>query len=221
MRFRALLVSLLFVGLGGCESDEARRSQPCREVEGTATSPLGTDGAEAKDQALAAERDGLTPAQVAAEREASDVVGELAEQVAKAEPQNFLGSALDPKGGPPRLLVKGRASAFVRQLVATAPIDVALVDDQPYSYAELEMRSEVVHKELLTQGYREAVTSFDIEGRGAIQATVRHERGLSDDRAEILRRLPETLRASVDLTISYERDVVTPEEDDNTSECGD
>jgi hypothetical protein len=231
MTFRALLIPLALVGLVCCVSDDESvdtsvqrnrvhgQSQPCRKAEAPATSPLDTEEAEAEDQALVAERSGLTPAQVAAEQEASEVVGHLAEQVGTVEPQAFLGSALDPRGGPPRLLVKGGASAFVRQLVASAPIEVALVDEQPYSHVELELRSDAVHKALLAQGYREVVTSSDIDGRGAIKATVRHEVGLSEDRAEILSRVPEALRATVDLTISYERDVVTLEKDDDTSEC--
>jgi hypothetical protein len=129
----------------------------------------------------------------------------------------FVGSALSPEpGGAPALYIKGPADDFVRGLVAEAEIDIKIVDNQPFSFDELEERKLRVHRALEAQGFQNVSTGFSVTGGGQITAGVTRQSGLPDDAAEILSGLPASLRASVTLTVSDAPIVV----DDRTNTDG-
>jgi hypothetical protein len=94
-----------------------------------------------QDLRLAAEANGWTVEQAAAQHLAAEIVGRIAGEVAGSYPEIFVGSALsDVPGGVPELYIKGPADEFVRAQVAAAGIEIRIVDNQPYSFAELEAR---------------------------------------------------------------------------------
>jgi hypothetical protein len=105
-------------------------------------------------------------------------------------------------GASPALYIKGPADEFVRSLVARADIDIEVVDNQPYSFEELELRKLEVHRALETQGFLYISTGLSITDGGRITAEVTRQSGLSDDTAVILSGLSPQLRASVGLTVS-------------------
>jgi hypothetical protein len=142
-------------------------------------------------------------AQAAADRRAADIVGAVAGQVAREQPDAFVGSAVSPvPGGAPSLYIKGPASAFVRQLVAAAGIPIEIVDRQPYSFSELEARQLAVHQALLAYGFRQVATGADVTRAGRIPAEVTREPAIDSTPAAVRAALPAALRSSVDLTVT-------------------
>ena len=79
---------------------------------------------------------------------------------------------------------------------------IKLVDSQPFSFDELEERKLKVHHALEDEGFQYVSTGFRVASGGQITASVTRQAGLPSDSAEILSRLPESLRDSVELTVS-------------------
>ncbi len=159
--------------------------------------------AHAQDLALVAKGNGWTLAEAGAQHHAAAIIGAIAEQVAAARPDSFVGSALsDEPGGPPTLYVKGAADLFVRSLVDASDIEIVLADNQPYSFQELEARKLRIHHALEAQGFRQVVTGVNITGGGIVPAAVMVEPGLRVGRDEVVAALPADLRSSVELTMS-------------------
>jgi hypothetical protein len=137
--------------------------------------------------------------------EASDEVERIASEVSHERPDIFVGSALSATPGePPSLYVKGPAPGSVRSLVASASMPITIVDEQPYSFGELEQRSLRVHEALMRMGFEQVATGTDLNGAGRIPVEVLSTPGLSADRAAILAGLPAELRSSVDLRVLVE-----------------
>lgn len=154
------------------------------------------------DLELVAEANGWTLDQAAAQAHAADVVGAITSRIAKERPEIFVGSALSTKpGDAPTLYVKGRADAFVRDLVAANDIEILLADNQPYSFDELEARKLLVHHSLEAVGFRNVVTGVNITGAGVIPVAVAIEPGLPTSAAGILASIPAGLRSSVVLSV--------------------
>ena len=161
------------------------------------------EDAVAQDLALTAKAKGWTIEQAADDRAAADAVGRVAEQVAARRPEVFVGSAVSPDpGGPPALYIKGRADQLVRTLAADAEVTVTIIENQPFSFAELEDRKMKVHRSLEAQGFKSVSTGFSITERGRIRAGVTRQPGASADAAAIRSRLPDSVRADTTVTVS-------------------
>jgi hypothetical protein len=78
------------------------------------------------------------------------------------------------------LYIKGPAGDFVRNLVADAGIQVQIVDNQPYSRAELDERQAGAVGALREQGFTNFGAGTDITN-AQIEATVTRQAGLPDD----------------------------------------
>lgn len=157
----------------------------------------------AQDIALVADAAGWTIEEAMANYRAAEIVGNIAEQIAAERPDIFIGSALSPDPlGPPSIYIKGPADEFVRNLVAGAEIEVKIIDNQPFSFEELEQRKQRVVGALVARGFQNLSVGFRIQDAGLIEAAVTLEPGLPDDPAEILAVLPPDLRGSVSLTVS-------------------
>lgn len=145
---------------------------------------------------------GWTLDEAAAQQRAADAVGAVATKVSIAHPEVFVGSAVaDNPGGVPTLYIKGEVSSSILELLEATDIDIALADNQPFSFDELEERKVRVHRALEALGYRNVVTRVNIAGRGVIPAAVATEPGLPTQPAEILAAMPEDLRASIELSV--------------------
>lgn len=157
----------------------------------------------AQDLTLIADARGWTLEEAQAYYRAEQAIGRIAERVAAEWPEAFVGSALSPEpDGAPTLFVKGPADKLIYDLVDAAGIEIAIADNQPFSFAELEDRKDVVHRALQAQGFRSAVTSVNITGAGIVKASVTRESGLATTADAILAGLPAELKGSVELTIS-------------------
>ncbi|MGH9023118.1 MAG: hypothetical protein ACRDV9_08470 [Acidimicrobiia bacterium] len=157
----------------------------------------------AQDLALVAKANGWTVEQAAASRRAADIVGAVAAQVAAERPEAFVGSRLSAEpGGVPELYIKGRADAFVHNLVAGAQGSIRLIDNQPFSFQELEERKLQVHGALEAQGFKDISTGFGVAGRGKINAGVTRQPGTPTDPIGILSSLPTLLRGSINLAVN-------------------
>ncbi|MFI6456539.1 hypothetical protein ACIBF6_33875 [Streptosporangium amethystogenes] len=155
-----------------------------------------------QDLTLVAQAKGWTLTQAAADREAAEIIGEIAGKVARERPEIFVGSAVSPlPGGAPTLYIKGPAGAFVNGLASAADIDVNVVDGQPYSFAELEERQLVLHKALVAYGFKSVATAVDITGAGRIPAEVTKEPGIDSRQSAVLAAMPQGLRSHVDLAV--------------------
>ena len=155
--------------------------------------------AAAQDDALFAESQGITVEQATAQRLASDALDPITSNLAAERPDIFIGSAL--VDGSPKLYIKGPANDSLRELVAGADVEIEIVDNQPYSRAELDERQEQLVRALQEQGFTSFGVGTDIT-HGQIEATVTRQTGLPDDPDEILAGLPAELRESVTLTVS-------------------
>lgn len=161
------------------------------------------DEALATDLALTAQAMGWTEAEAAAYARAEEVIDRLAVWVASERPDAFVGSALAPQpDGAPRLFVKGSADPELLAQVQSVGIPVDIIDGQPYSLEELEAKKTAVHAGLLSAGYREVVTAFDLTRAGLIEVTVRRQVNLPGDSSAVLSLLPAELRSGVEVTLS-------------------
>ncbi|MDD9942460.1 MAG: hypothetical protein OXU20_15585, partial [Myxococcales bacterium] len=117
-------------------------------------------------------------------------------RVAEDHPDIYVGGiAPASPGDDPVLLVKGKAGGDVHDLVAHEPATKIVVkDQQPFSLAELQDRQRRLHDSLTAMGYRNVASLADIERGGEIRANVGFENGMPSTHAEILPKLPESLR---------------------------
>lgn len=160
----------------------------------------------AQDLALVAQSRGWTVEEAAADHRAAEIVGDIAAEVYAVRPNIFVGSVLSSEpGGSPALYIKGPADDLVLELVDKAEIDIRVVDNQPFSFNELEDRKIRVHRALEEQGFRYVATGFSVTGGGQIKASVTTQEQLPSDEATILSNLPESLRDSVALTVRDSR----------------
>ena len=97
----------------------------------------------AQDLALIAEAAGWTIEEAAEHRRIAGIAGPIQGQIAAERPDIFIGGALseDPRG-PPTFYIKGPADDYVRNLVASAEIEIIIVDNQPWNSAELDERQD-------------------------------------------------------------------------------
>ena len=119
--------------------------------------------------------------------------------VADERPDAFVGSAVGASPyAPPSLFIKGPADAYVQDLVASAPVTIEIVDNQPYSSDELASRRHRVHSSLLNAGYVHVATRANVLNGGALEVHVgRDADGPVPERDDILALLPAELRDDV------------------------
>jgi hypothetical protein len=89
----------------------------------------------------------------------------------------------------------------VRELVAAAPVAILIIDEQPFSFAELEQRQSLLTQALSDLGFDNFATSFDIEHRVQLEATVQRIEGAPATVAEIVTALPASIASDVDVEI--------------------
>ncbi|MEM9383881.1 MAG: hypothetical protein AAGA68_02390 [Pseudomonadota bacterium] len=158
-----------------------------------------------QDLKLVAEAKGWTLAEAAADRQAADAVGAVAEQLAALRPDIFVGSVVSPvPGASPSLYIKGVADQMVYDLLATSSIPITLVDNQPYSLEELERRMQEVHSTLADEGYRQIATAVDFREQGVVRAEVTRQDGLPTSPSSVKALLPSSLRGAVEVAVRDE-----------------
>lgn len=151
-----------------------------------------------------AEANGWTLGEAEADHRAAETVGRISGLVAREEPNHYLGAAVGPTPhSEPRLYLKGAASAFVRALVRDADVDIRIVDEQPYSFAELEGRVVEVQQALLENGIADAAIAVDVTGAGRIPVRIRKTAN-TPSKAEIRSMVPGHLRDDLDITLDTE-----------------
>ena len=155
-----------------------------------------------EDLALTAEALGWTVAEARAHYEAGEAVEVVARAVYARAPETFVGSILSEEpGGTPSLLVKGPAPSWATSLASAGEVAVQIVDEQPYSYAELLDLNDRLTDSLLALGYTQFSTGEDIE-IGAVVAEVQAVPGLKSRSAELESQLPADLAAGVQVTVT-------------------
>jgi hypothetical protein len=141
----------------------------------------------------------------------SEALDPIQQRIYTERPDIFIGAALsDEPGGPPTIYIKGPADEWVRNLVATAGIEIVIVDNQPFSEHELNEREMRVADALQVMGFANFAVGSLLEDGGRMYAEITRQGGLPDDPGEILERLPTDLRDWVEVTLSRE-DVVVPQ----------
>lgn len=155
-----------------------------------------------EDLALTAEALGWTVAEARAQYEAGEAVEVVARAVYAKAPETFVGSILSEEpGGTPSLLVKGPAPSWATSLASAGEVAVQIVDEQPYSYAELLDLNDRLTDSLLGLGYTQFSTGEDIKV-GVVVAEVQAVPGLKSSSAELESQLPADLAAGVQLTVT-------------------
>jgi streptogrisin C len=161
------------------------------------------DEARESDLRAVAEGNGWTVAQARTQDEAWREVARINRQVSAEQRDIYIGAALsETPGGAPSLYIKGPAPKWVRDLVDAAAVPIKIVDDQPYSFDELEQRKDKVHQALVDMGYEAVATGVNITGAGEIRPVVLKTPGLPTNLASILEGIPERLRSSVDVRVT-------------------
>lgn len=146
------------------------------EFAGSVTADLSPDRA-----FVAADR-GWTVEEVNAWFRTESIVGTLAERIAAARPDAFVGSALpDDPFGTPTIYLKGIADSPLRDLVAEAAIPIVIADRQPYSRRELDGMTSEVSSALWRAGLHAGVYA-DIQSQGRLVVSARaDEPGMTTD----------------------------------------
>lgn len=154
-----------------------------------------------EDLAITAKANDWTFEQAAAQHKEAEAIGEIASKIAEKNIQVLVGSALNEEpGGPTTLYIKGEADEFVHQVIDESGHEVILADGQPYSYLDLEARSQLLSESLVELGYGQFSAYVDIT-EGVIVSWVLFQKGLPDDPEEIIKQLPKELAQGVDLTV--------------------
>ncbi len=148
-----------------------------------------------------AETNGWTLAEAETDHQAAETVGRIAGLIAREEPDKYVGSAVGPeRDSVPRLYLKGKASALARGLVDDADIQIRIIDDQPYSFGELEARAIRVQEALLADGLVDVAVAVDITGAGRIPVRVR-QTDETPSKATVRSMAPADLRDDVVIVI--------------------
>ncbi|MEU5156646.1 hypothetical protein [Glycomyces sp. NPDC021274] len=160
------------------------------------------DEALTQDLTLIAAAQGWTFAEALAQHKATEAIGDLATQVAKAYPDAFVGSALSTEpGGAPTLYIKGTADPAINALAASAEVAVDIADDQPYSFVELQERNDKLHAELIGMGYDTLMTAVDITS-GTVEAHIETTKEFSTSRTTVRAALSEEFDEGVELNFT-------------------
>lgn len=163
----------------------------------------------ASDLAAVAESHEWTLEEAQANSARSEAVGDVAGRIAEERPDILVGSAVGTEPyDPPRLYIKGPADEFVNALVDAAPVEILIIDDQPYSSAELEERTDLLSQELLSVGFDNFTVAADIQQEGLLEATVQRTDGAPQTEEEIISLLPESIKNDVSITFIDEPVVV-------------
>ncbi len=187
------------------QDDATASAEP--SVPATAKPPVETwtsEGIKAtSDLKAIAEANGWTIDQAKADERASQAVAGISGAVFEEQPDIYIGGALSEEpGGAPSLYIKGPAPQWVLDLVATAGGPIIVVDEQPYSFDELDARKDRVHQALVDAGYPNVATGVNITGGGVIPVSLLSVAGLPSDPEAILAFVPEELRADVQLDVT-------------------
>jgi len=136
----------------------------------------------------------------------SEAVGEVAVRIAGVRPDVFVGSALGPTPdeGNPMIYIKGPADDEIRALAAhpTTPIDI--IDNQPYSAAELDERLALLMNTLDQVGYDNFASAYDIRQRGRLMVNIQMRPGLPDDPEIVRSLLPREISQDIEIWLSLE-----------------
>lgn len=161
------------------------------------------EAAKLYDLAIIAEMKGWTIEEARAHDYASEALIEVVRKVAVERPDVFVGSAVGSSPyASPRLFIKGPADAYVQNAVASAPVTIEIVDNQPHSSDELASRRQRVHRSLLNAGYVHVATRANVLDRGALEVHVgREPDGPIPKRDDIAALLPAELRDDVAIQI--------------------
>ena len=209
------LVLSSVVALGGCgasnddEGDVRNTARAATSASGDEPEPSDareheqSDAeAEQSDLELIAAGNGWTLDEARLQNTKGDVLGRILEQLSTEMPEVLVGGALGlHPSEAPRLYIKGPASERVREIVATAPFDVIIVDLQPYSSADIEERQSQLVAVLIDLGYMNFGVGTDIQREGLMEATVQRIEGAPDDVDAIFAVLPAHLRERTSITL--------------------
>ena len=173
-----------------------------------------------QDLALIAEARGWTLEQAQAHYRASEALDPITSRLAAERPDVFIGAALaEEPEQPPKVYIKGPADQTVRYIVATAEVQIEIVDNQPYSRLELDDRKLRVAYALQDMGFKNFGAGADITS-GRVDAEVIRQEGLPDDPDEILAALPADVREGVTLAVSDARVGCDLDSESSTEEFG-
>lgn len=154
-----------------------------------------------EDLALTADARGWTVDQAERHHRSATAVGDFAEEVAASKPDSFIGSELPENPSDSAILyLKGKSPSWVAD--EAGKLDVQVVDNQPYSFLELEEREVRVHAALTDLGIDQIASSFDLDGRGRIDVTV-YDSG-SPQLDALLAALPADLVQDVTINVAKE-----------------
>ena len=139
-----------------------------------------TEEAQSNEEAFAsdlAESNGWTLEEAQAYEARTEAVGDVADQIAVERPEIFVGSAVGPEPyDPPRLYIKGPADEFVHSLVDAAPVEILVIDNEPYSSAELKERMALLSQELSSVGLDNFSLAAYIQQAG-LETSIQHTHG--------------------------------------------
>lgn len=136
------------------------------------------------DSEAVREAQGWTTEQLAAYQASEAALDWVTGRLSTDYPNAFVGSALaDDPTEPPTVYVKGGAPADIRALASE--LGVAVVEEQPYSLDDLDVRLAAVQEAMSSAGLKDFVVSADIQRKGAITVVVNLLSGASFDAALI------------------------------------
>jgi hypothetical protein len=153
------------------------------------------------DLTLIAASNGWTFEEAQAQHQVAEGIGAIASRIAPERLDVFVGTALSEiPGGTPTLYLKGDADQFVLDVIEDSGLDVIVADNQPYSFLELQDRTERLNRELIGLGYGNLSSGFDIAD-GTITAELAAVPGLPTDPAQILEGLSEEFQRGVQVAV--------------------
>lgn len=166
-----------------------------------ATEQLDRDAANDDLDLIAAAR-GWTREQAELYQAKSEAMDEIVHWLNMERAEVYIGGALGPEPeDAPRVYIEGPADAELLARVAEAPVEIQVVDQQPYGPAELDERQSLLNSSLIELGFDNFATSYDIQREGRLQTEVTRKDGAPQTVDEIRAALPASIRSDVDIEI--------------------
>lgn len=198
LKFLGIIILAAFAFVPGTGQPADAGSAPVEQ-------PVVQSSVEALEQdlGLMARGQGLTMEQARALYRERAVLGETLGKVSEAKPDVFVGGAGAgaTTSGLAEIYIKGPADQAIRDIVASAEIQIRLVDEQPFSRDELEQHHQRIIQNLRAMGFQSVSSGLKFDGAAKILVFVSPQPGLPTDAREVLSNLPDDLSSNVTLKV--------------------
>jgi hypothetical protein len=147
---------------------------------------------------------GWTPEEYAIFKAGALALDDVEVRVAEERPEIFVGGVVGPEfDATPRLYIKGPTDEFVVALVAAAPVEIVVFDEQPFAADEINARQIEICEVLIELGFWEFSVNADIEREALMEVLIEPAPRAPKTPDAVLAALPPELRVNIEITFEH------------------